>query len=440
MLPDWWTSLDTWIVVTAALSAMACALVGNFLVLRRMSMMGDAISHAVLPGLAVAFLLTGSRDSLTMFVGAVAIGVVTALLVELVTRAGRIEEGASMGVVFTSLFAVGLLLIERAAHNVDLDPGCVLYGFVELTPLHTINIAGWEIPQAAVANGAILLLNILFVGLFYKELKVTSFDPDLATSLGINAKIMHYVLMSLVAATTVAAFQSVGSILVIAMLIVPAAAAWLLTDRLLPMILLGQLIAFLCAFFGHITSVEAPRWFGYDVDTTTAGMMATVAGAIFLGVWIAAPRHGYATRLLNRARLSMRIVREDILAYLYRAGERQTGEAGTVASLGEMQSMTRSTWMVRVGVAVLRRRGQLQREGAGFRLTRRGEQAARRLVRSHRLWEGYLVERMGLKPDHVHTTAERLEHITDEQMRERLLEATGSPGQDPHAKPIPPEE
>ena len=131
---SWNWHLDGWIVVAGMLCAMSCALLGNFLVLRRMSMMGDAISHAVLPGLAVAFLITGTRDSLPMFIGAAVVGVLTAVFTQWVNRFGKVEESASMGVVFTALFAIGLILIVRAADSVDLDPGCVLYGTISIAP------------------------------------------------------------------------------------------------------------------------------------------------------------------------------------------------------------------------------------------------------------------------------------------------------------------
>ena len=197
-----WTFLDSWIVIVGILGAMSCALLGNYLVLRRMSMMGDAISHAVLPGLAIAFLVSGSRESLPMLIGAVLIGVLTTLFIQAIDRLSGLDKGASMGVVFTTLFALGLILIRQAADHVDLDPSCVLYGAIELTPLDTYLMLGYEIPRAAVTNGAMLLINLLFVMLFFKELKITSFDPALATTIGINANLMQYVLMTLVAATT----------------------------------------------------------------------------------------------------------------------------------------------------------------------------------------------------------------------------------------------
>jgi manganese/zinc/iron transport system permease protein len=286
-----------------------------------MSMMGDAISHAVLPGLAAAFLLTGSRSSWAMFAGAVAVGVLTALFVQWVQGSGGVERGAAMGVVFTALFAVGLIMIVRGAAKVDLDPGCVLYGSIEMSPLDLVNLGGLRIPRPVLMLGAVFAVDALVVGLLYKELKITSFDPQLATTLGINANAMHYLLMTLVAVTTVACFESIGSILVIAMLIVPPAAAHLLTDRLGRTILLSMAIGVASSALGHWGAITLPAWLGF-ADTSTSGMMAVAAGGIFLVVVLLAPRHGVLSRVLHRAALRRRILREDVLGLLYRLEER----------------------------------------------------------------------------------------------------------------------
>jgi manganese/zinc/iron transport system permease protein len=298
-----WYSIDTWIVVVGALAAVACALLGNFLVLRKMSMMGDAISHAVLPGLAVAFLVTGARASLAMFLGAAIVGILTAVFTRWISRFGKVDEGASMGIVFTTLFALGLLLIVQAADHVDLDPGCVLYGAIELTPLDVL----WrpvlfglalEVPRAALVLAGVTFFNAVFVVAFFKELRISSFDPDLATTMGIHSNLMHYLLMTLVAVTTVAAFEAVGSIIVIAMLIVPAATAHLLTDRLWLMVLLSVLIAIGSAVLGHLSALIVPAWFGF-ADTSSSGMMAVMAGLIFSTVMLFAPKYGVLPRLLR---------------------------------------------------------------------------------------------------------------------------------------------
>jgi len=279
-----WMPMDTWIVVTGALCAAACALPGCFLVLRKMSMMGDAISHAVLPGLAIAFLATGSRASATMFIGAAVVGLLTAVFTQWVSRFGNVDRGAAMGIVFTTLFALGLLLIVRAADKVDLDAGCVLYGNIEWTPLDTVETPWGMAPRAALVLGGVLAVNTALILLLFKEFRIAAFDPELATASGIHAGFMHYLLMMMVAVTTVASFEAVGSIIVIAMLVVPATTAWLLTDRLGVMLGLSVVFGTLSAFLGHVAAILVPPWFGFT-SANTSGMMATVAGLMFAGVW-----------------------------------------------------------------------------------------------------------------------------------------------------------
>ena len=300
-----WFAIDSWIVVVGCLAAVSCALLGNFLVLRKMSMMGDAISHAVLPGLAIAFLLTEVRSSLAMFAGAAIVGVLTAVFTQWVSRFGNVDRGASMGIVFTTLFAAGLLLIVQAADHVDLDASCVLYGAIELTPLDVVwrlDLFGHpiEVPRAALVLSLVLVLNLAFVVSCFKELRISSFDPELATTLGINSNLMHYLLMTLVAMTTVAAFEAVGSIIVIAMLVVPAATAHLLTDRLGLMVLMSVVLAVLSAVLGHLGALLLPGWLDLDprlIDSlSTSGMMAVAAGLIFGLVMLFAPRYGIVAK------------------------------------------------------------------------------------------------------------------------------------------------
>lgn len=433
-----WTTLDTWIAVIGALSCASCGLLGSYLVLRRMSMMGDAISHAVLPGLAAAFLLTSSRDSLTMFIGAAVAGVLTAVFVQWVHHLGGVEQSASMGVVFTTLFAIGLILIVRGADAVDLDPGCVLYGAIELAPMNTVDLIGRQVPQAAVTLATVLMLNVGVVLLLYKELEISAFDPALAATLGIPAGAMHYVLMALVAVTTVASFEAVGSILVIAMLIVPAAAAHLLTDRLSAMLIVSVVMAAVSAPLGHLAAITVPGLFGY-ADTSTAGMMAVTAGGMFFVSLLAAPRHGVLSKAVARARLVLSIAQEDILGMLYRLEELRVPDAERpcfrrMVSLLEIRPATR-----RLALALLRRRGKILRVDDRWELTDGGRRAARRLVRSHRLWEAYLHRHLNVAPEKVHTPAHRLEHVTDESMRGRLAARTDAASRDPHGAPIPPE-
>lgn len=430
-----WTFLDTWIVVVGVLAAMSCALLGNYLVLRRMSMMGDAISHAVLPGLAIAFLISGSRDSLPMIIGAILIGVLTTLMIQGIDKLSGLDRGASMGVVFTTLFALGLILIRQAADHVDLDPSCVLYGAIELTPLDTYVLMGWEIPRAAVTNGAMLIINGLFVLLFFKELKITSFDPALATTIGINANLMQYLLMTLVAATTIAAFESVGSILVIAMLIVPGAAAHLMTDRMGPMLVISLIFAALSAVFGHISAITIPTWFGFQ-DTSTAGMMAFAAGFLFIISLLFAPRYGLISRLVHQFSLSVNIVKDDILGFLYRYQELADHHA-TPVDIDHIQKALKQRLPVNLSLWALVRNKLIRRSDRGVTLTPAGLDKGRHLIRSHRLWETYLCNQMGYCGAAIHQRAHDLEHFTDTTLQNELSKVTGHPTTDPHNRNIP---
>ena len=421
-------SAAAWTILVGSLCNATCGLLGCYLVLRRLSLLGDAISHAVLPGIVIGFLLSGSLGFLPVFLGAMAVGVLTAFLTQTLKSFGNVPEDAGMGVVFTSLFALGVLLLTNFARQVDLDPGCVLYGLIEFVPLDTVPILGWEVPRALGPLGVSLIATGSFVGLFWKELKIASFDPQLATSMGINAMVVHYLLMGMVAGVTVAAFESVGSILVIAMLIVPGATAHLLTDRLGLMMFWAVVVGIVAAVFGYLGAVV---W-----NTSVAGMMAVVVGGEFALAVIAAPRHGLLAKALRNLSLSLRIVGEDILARLYRLEEAAGGRVSTTSEEVRVFAGRSTRWLA---TALLRGRGDVVRAAFGrLELTDSGRERARSLVRAHRLWEAYLGEHFDLPLDHLHEPAERVEHFLDPTLQAKLEAELRNPNRDPHGRVIPP--
>lgn len=431
---DWLWELDGWIVLAGILCAVAASLVGNFLVLRKTSMLGDAISHAVLPGLAAAFLITGSRHSLPMFIGAALVGVFTAVMTQWIRDSGNVDEGASMGVVFTTLFALGLVMIVRAADTVDLDPGCVLYGAIELTPLDTISIGSLEVPRVIVTLGLVTAINLAFVVAFFKELRLTSFDTFYADTAGFASSRVHYLLMTLVAITAVASFESVGNILVVAMFIVPPAAARLLTDRLSVMVFVSAFLGTISAITGHWSAVALPRMIGYS-STSTAGMIAVMSGVILALAIVFSPKHGILPRYIRGLQLELSILQDDVLAFLFRLQERAPN---TFTSHGQIStSLSANPLWVRLILTRERHRGRLIYGDSGYRLSTTGTQAAVNLVRAHRLWEQYLVEQTGMNNDRIHDHAERFEHIADKQIRDDLERETQYPKSDPHGSPIP---
>lgn len=442
-----WERLDTWIAVTGALAAMACSVPGVFLVLRRQSLIGDALSHTVLLGIVGAYLVTGwLRDAglagpgtphAAMFVGAVLVGVLSAVLTEAVQQAGKVESGAALGVVFTTLFALGLLLIRAVADSVHLDPDCVLYGQLE-----TVVIGEEGVPRATLINGGMLLVNVALTVTFFKELMVATFDPPLAATLGIRPRLVNYILMGVTAATLTAAFESVGSILVIAMLIVPAATATLLCESLAGVLVAALLLAATGAVSGHVMAITLPAMifqplgFAEVNDASTAGMMAFASGLLFVGAMIFAPRQGVVSQAYQQTRLGLRIVREDVLGLLYRLEERRPKGGCPRSDLLRMLAGGGPVF-TRVAVWMLLRRGDVASTEEGLRLTERGRTAARDLVRAHRLWESYLAKHFPLAGDHLHEPAERVEHYLDPALRDELAEELKRPPTDPHGTSIP---
>lgn len=463
-----WESLDTSIAMIGVLAGMACALPGTWLILRRQSMLGDALSHAVLPGIVIAYLgvtwlehsgyLTSAaavssasdparvaegmsivvRRQMVLFLGAGVSAVFAAVVSDLIQRWGRVERSAALGVVFTSMFALGLLLVRLLADRAHLDAGCVLYGNLEANA--ATYLPGTHLPQAAIVNGGMLLLNGLLVIAFFKELKLSTFDPGLAQAFGMRASWVSLAVMSATAATVVAAFESVGAILVIAMMIVPGATARLLTDRLGTMLVLSLVIAAVGAVVGHLLAITLPPivcprlGFAEVQDVGTAGMIAATSGGLFVLAILASPRHGVLRVVVDRMRLRVRIIREDLLGRLYRRME--ATKAGRAIAEHERAIPAAATlkWFARRELIA---RGLIVAGPTEDALTSAGEAAARSLVRSHRLWEAYMARHFDLPDDHLHATAEQVEHFLSPDIQAELAAELNEPATDPHGKSIP---
>ena len=266
---------------------VACGLIGNYLILRRMALVGDAISHSVLPGLAIGFLIANSRSSTAMFLGALAAGIVTTVIIEMIHRKSRVKQDAAIGITFSTLFAIGVIIISVYASKVDLDQECVLYGEIVNVPfeLPYVQLAGITLgPPSLVRMGLVALGVALLIVLFYKELLISSFDPGLARSVGINATLVHYSLMAGLSVVVVSAFESVGAILVIAMLILPGATASLLSERLPVILGLTGGHALLSSLLG----IHLARW----LNCSIAAAMVVMGAMLFVCAWAFSPLHG----------------------------------------------------------------------------------------------------------------------------------------------------
>lgn len=273
-----------WILLTASLVGVTCGLVGVFLILRQMAMMADAISHTVLLGIVLAFLITRELQGMHMLIGALLAGLLTAFLVQWL-HSLDVQLDASMGIVFTTLFAIGVILISTSVGNAHLDVQHALMGEITFIPWEktTLPILG-EIPKATAMLGFVLFIILFMIILLYKEWKITTFDPLLAASLGIPVLLVHYIFMGMVSLTTVASFDAVGAIMVVAMLITPAASSYLWTDRLPVMLILSPLFGVMSAFLGYFIAA----W----IDTSISGSMAFATGIIFLISFLFSPKHG----------------------------------------------------------------------------------------------------------------------------------------------------
>jgi manganese/zinc/iron transport system permease protein len=280
------------ILLTAGLVATATGLLGPFLVLRRVALMADAVSHAVLPGIVMVFLLFGTRAPLPVVLGASLFAVICVLGVDALKATGLVASDVALGLVFPVLFALGVLGVSRYAGDVHLDLDSTIYGEIAFVPFRTTSIAGVEIARSLVALTCVSAVNLTLVVLIWKELKASTFDPDFSQTIGIRPAVLSRLLLVAVAATAVISFEPVGAILVVTMIIVPATTAYLLTDSLRVMVVLAVALGWASALMGYAGATA--------VDASIPGSMGLAAAVLFLLALLAAPRYGLLSRAVQR--------------------------------------------------------------------------------------------------------------------------------------------
>lgn len=285
---------DLTIILTAGLLGTATGLLGPFLVLRRQVLLSDAVSHAVLPGIVLVFLLFGSRAPLPVIIGAAVFAVICVLGIEALRGTGLVHSDAAIGLVFPTLFALGVLGVTQFAEGVHLDLDSTIYGEIAFSPFRTWEFVGVEMARSLPLLGAVTLANLTLLVLLWKEIKATTFDPSFSRVNGISPVLISRLILIAVAITAVTAFESVGAILVVTMLIVPAATSYLLTVRLLPMVLVSVGLGWVAAIGGYSSAVA--------LDASIGGAMGLVAAACFLLGLLFAPRYGFITKAIVRAR------------------------------------------------------------------------------------------------------------------------------------------
>jgi manganese/zinc/iron transport system permease protein len=287
------TSPQIEIQLIAVVVAIACAIPGVFLVLRKMALISDAISHSILPGIVIGFFITQDLNSPLLILLAALTGLLTVVLVEMIQKTGLVKEDTAIGLVFPSLFSIGVIMIAKNANDVHLDVDAVLLGELAFAPFDRLLISGMDFgPKSLWVMGIVLLITILLLFLFFKELKVSTFDAGLSSALGFSPIVMHYGLMSVSSITVVGAFDAVGAILVVALMIAPAATAYLLTSDLKKML-------WISIGFGVFSAI-AGYWLAHLIDASISGTMTTVLGIIFLGVYLFAPRKGLISVLYRQ--------------------------------------------------------------------------------------------------------------------------------------------
>ncbi|WP_083330646.1 metal ABC transporter permease [Halofilum ochraceum] len=359
------------IILTGALVGISGALLGTFLILRRNAMLVDAISHSIVFGIVVVWLITWATSGPVQILGAALAGLLTVFLTELLANTRRVRMDAAIGLVFPALFAAGVLLLNIYARDVHLDTHTVLLGEIGFVWLDTVTVAGIEIPRSVVWMGTLTLINAVFVIAFFKELKLSTFDPGLATALGLAPTAMFYALLTLTSATAVAAFDAVGAVLYIAFVIVPPAAAYLLTDRLIPMLVWAAAIGVISSATGYAAAIA--------LDVSIGGMMALMTGACFGLAFLFGPRYGLVAQAWRQYMRRYADESRALVVHLYEhEGNPEAARENVVPALQKHLG-----WDPAKAEQVLRRslrRGLVLREGTGLHLTRRGRQAARELL------------------------------------------------------------
>ncbi len=413
------------VLLGATLLGAVGGMVGSFALLRRQSLLGDALAHAALPGIAVAFLLTGSRHPLVLLAGALVAGLVGSLLMLAVVRGSRIKEDSAMGIVLSVFFGLGIVLLTVIQRR----PGGNKAGLDHFLFGQAATLLTGDVVLMVVLS--VLVLGVVLV--LYKEFKLLSFDPAFGASLGLPMGRIEVLLTALLVVVVVVGLQMVGVVLMIATVITPAAAARQWTDRLGLMLVVAASIGGLSGAGGALLSAMVPRM-------PTGPTIVVLLSAAMVVSLLFAPNRGIVWRAMRARGVAGRIRREHLLKDLYRHGEPAGDWTAAVSCSALVGRRGVADRQLRRSAARLAAWGLVEREGDALRLTTGGRQRAAAVVRKHRLWEVYLSRRLDLPQDHVHRDADDMEHALSDEAVDDLDARLGYPETDPHGQRIPREE
>jgi manganese/zinc/iron transport system permease protein len=405
-------------VLLSAISAM----VGTFTFLDKKSLMGDAIAHAILPGICLGFLISGTKNPWFLIAGAFVTGWLSIYAIEQITSKTRIKEDTAIGLILSVFFGIGVLMltaIQKSGNAAQSGLDQFIFGK-----------AAAMVGQDLLVFSVVAVFLLLSVWLLFKEFTLIAFDKDFASAIGMNVRKIRMILTSLVVLAVVIGIQAVGVVLMAAMLITPAAAARFWTDKIKIMIMLASLFGAISGLSGAYISWLAPAM-------PTGPWIVVVISSIAILSFFIAPRRGIIARLWKQKMNRRTINEENLLKALYQLGEEEKDffHGRTAAEIQLKRKMDYAQLASIMGR--LRRQGYVQWKQSRYFLTGEGLTRGQRIVKLHRLWELYLTTKLNIAPDHVHDDADTMEHLITPELEQELEKQLGFPQKDPHASEIP---
>jgi manganese/zinc/iron transport system permease protein len=411
-----------YVTIGSILLAASSAVVGCFTVLRKRALVGDAVAHAVLPGVCLAFMLTGEKNPLVLLAGSFLTGWLSLVVIDVITTRSRIKEDTAIGLVLSVFFGIGILLLTSIQHSGNENQsGLDKFLFGSAAAL---------VGQDLVTFGAVAVLLLVSVLLLYKEFKLISFDLAYARTIGLPVRKLELLLTTLTVLAVVVGIQSVGVVLMSAMLITPAAAARFWTDRLGAMVVIAAVMSAFCGAAGAFVSFTAPAM-------PTGPWIVMLLSLLAIFSFVMAPQKGLLARYLLQRRVRRQMMRENILKTLFHLGEAQGEYAQSYSRQQILERRQLPLLRMKDGLKTLCRKNLVQKSAQGWSLTEAGKKEAQRVVRLHRLWELYLTQYLQVASDHVHEDAESIEHVLTPELEKRLEELLDYPTEDPHQTFIP---
>ena len=412
-----------YVVFGSVLLAASSAIVGTFTFLKKKALVGDAVAHAVLPGVCLAFMLAGNKNPILLIIGAFITGWLSLVIIDFINAQTKIKEDTAIGLVLSVFFGIGILLLTIIQHSGNAaQSGLDHFLFGKAASL---------VGQDLITFSIIAVILIIAVFIFYKELKLITFDQDYAHVIGFPVRLLELLLTTLTVLAVVTGIQAIGVVLMAAMLITPAAAARFWTDRLMIMVLLAAAFGAFSGVSGAYISYVAP-------SMPTGPWIVMIISMIALSSFFFAPKKGILYRANARRKLKKLMLEENILKLFFQLGERHAKDfyrSFTISEITAKRPFHGNT--LQKGLKKLQTQGFIISENGGYAFTKAGKLKGQRVTKLHRLWELYLTEYLRIAPDHVHEDAETIEHIITPELEKRLEEKLNYPKLDPHSSEIP---